>query len=138
MKDAKHQDAEVAACKAQNAALHAQANRDMEELCELRGQVAALEAERARAFRIEGWRSALVVALAWIIMALAMLGAGNLIYMLVAKTDDNQATFCSPLEERLFKARQKYHGLDKRFNSVWEENGQWFFRDDTGRKGRFI
>jgi hypothetical protein len=130
-------NAAAAGYKDEIAALHAQANRDMEELCELRGQVAALEAEKANTIRPEGWRFTLAVALILIIMALATLGAGNLIFGLLSVAE-HPPTFCSPLEERLFKARLKYHGLDKRFNSVWEENGQYYFKDDTGRKGKFI
>ena len=87
---------------------------------------------------LEGWKLTVAMALVLIILALATLGASNLIYMLIAKADYKQGTFSSDLEERLYKARQKYHGLDKRFHSVWEENGQFYFKDDTGRKGRFI
>lgn len=54
------------------------------------------------------------------------------------KSDYDHPAFCSELEARLYKERLKYHGLDRRFNSVWKENGKWYFRDEKGRTGRFI
>jgi phosphate/sulfate permease len=91
-----------------------------------------------RVIKIEGWRATLAIVIFWVIMALATLGAANLVFMLTAKADYRKDAFSSRMEERLFRERQRYHGLDKRFHKVWEEEGRYYFRDDTGRTGRFI
>lgn len=87
---------------------------------------------------LDGWKCTVAMALLAIILALAVLGAANLIFAIVSRADYKQEQPRSGIDERLYKARLKYHGLDRRFHSVWEENGQYYFKDDTGRTGKFI
>lgn len=54
------------------------------------------------------------------------------------QTQDHPA-FCSELEQRLYNERLRHHGIDKRGNSVWREDGVYKFKClETGREGKFI
>ena len=94
--------------------------------------------ETPREIKLQGWRFTLAMALVVIILTLAALGAVNLACALFAKAEYGRERYQRELYQRLYRERQKYHGLDRRFHTVWEKDGQYYFRDETGRRGRFI
>jgi hypothetical protein len=94
--------------------------------------------EAPREIKLQGWRFTLARVLIAVILALAALGAVNLACALFAKADYSRERYSPELYRRLYKERQKFHGLDRRFHTVWEKDGQYYFKDAEGRMGRFI